>query len=62
VRIEAPSRDASGTVASAEDRGAGSADSAGSTPVMVAVTDTDIQVCTDNTLRLESAREWALGL
>lgn len=31
-------------------------------PDMVAVTADDIHVCTDNTLRLESAHDWAAGL
>jgi len=52
----------SGTVASAESRGAGSADSASAATDMVAVTPGDIQVCTDNTLRLEAAQQWALSL
>lgn len=33
-----------------------------SAPDMVAVTPGDIRVCTDNTLRLEAARDWAAGL
>lgn len=53
---------ASGTVTASESRGPGSADSADQATVMVAVTADDIQVCTDNTLRLEAAREWALSL
>jgi len=52
----------SGTVASAEGRGPASPDIASAAPDMVAVTPGDIQVCTDNTLRLEAAHDWALTL
>ena len=62
MRIKAPSRDASGALASAESGGAQSADQSDSAPVMVAVTAADVGVCTDNTQRLEAAREWVLGL
>jgi len=62
-RVRAASgRAASGTVASAESDRAGSPDRADQATDMVAVTASDIQVCTDNTLRLEAAREWALSL
>ena len=46
----------------AEGDRAGSPDRAGTAPDMVAVTPGDIQVCTDNTLRLEAAHDWALTL
>jgi hypothetical protein len=62
VRPQAASGSTGGTAAPAESGGPGSADSAGGAPVMVAVTEADIGVCTDNTLRLEAARDWALSL
>lgn len=37
-------------------------DAAGSTSELVAVAPDDVQICTDNTLRLDAARNWALGL
>jgi ABC-type transport system involved in cytochrome bd biosynthesis fused ATPase/permease subunit len=46
----------------AEGDRAASPDRAGTAPDMVAVTPDDIQVCTDNTLRLEAAHNWALTL
>lgn len=55
-------RAASAAVASAESDRAGSPDRADQATDMVAVTADDIQVCTDNTLRLEAARAWALSL
>lgn len=41
---------------------AASADGAGETTVLVAVVPDDVRICTENTLRLDAAREWALGL
>lgn len=41
---------------------AGSADSASAEAEMVTVTPDDIKICTANTERLSSARDWALGL
>ena len=37
-------------------------DGAGEAPELVAVAPDDVRICTDNTLRLDAAREWALGL
>jgi len=62
LRIQAAAGNASGAIASAQGSGAQGADRSSAAPGMVAVTAADIGVCTDNTTRLEAAREWALGL
>ncbi|NBW44232.1 MAG: hypothetical protein EBR45_01490 [Betaproteobacteria bacterium] len=62
VRWQAFARDASAAVAAPDGGRAGSPDGPGAAANMVAVIPADIQVCTENTLRLEAARAWALGL
>jgi len=62
VRGQAAAGNVSGAIASAQGSGAQGADRSSAAPGMVAVTAADIGVCTDNTTRLEAAREWALGL
>jgi hypothetical protein len=62
VRVETPSRVASGTIASAQGGSASSADRPSAAPDLVEVTAADIQICTVNTTRLEAAHDWALGL
>jgi hypothetical protein len=62
MRVETNSCQASGPTASAESDDTGRIGKANTTPVMVAVTEDDIGICTENTLRLETARNWALGL
>jgi hypothetical protein len=62
VRLQTAQSAARPALASAESSGAQSADRSSSEADMVAVTAADIGVCTDNTTRLEAAREWALSL
>ena len=37
-------------------------DGAGEAPVLVAIAPDDVRICSENTLRLDAAREWALTL
>jgi uncharacterized Fe-S center protein len=62
VRGQAAPGVASGAIASAQGSGAQGGERSGAAPDMVAVTAGDIDVCTTNTVRLEAAREWAVGL
>jgi len=67
VYPEAVDRPSGGTTAAPEDFSAGSSDGSGAAPVLasrefVTVEPDDIRVCTENTIRLEAVREWALGL
>lgn len=62
MRIKAAPGAASPAIASAESGGAQGAGRSGAEADMVAVTAGDIDVCTINTVRLDAAREWALGL
>jgi glutathione S-transferase len=50
------------TPGSTEGNSTESTDRSSAEAVMVAVSDSDILICTDNTKRLEAARDWALGL
>ena len=61
-RVRGAAGSAHGTAAPAESGSAASADGQGSAPDMVAVTADDVRICTSNTIRLEAARDWALGL
>lgn len=45
-----------------QDRDTQGGERSGEAPDMVAVTDEDVRICTENTVRIESAREWAAGL
>lgn len=51
-----------GTGAGPEGGSASSSNGPGQDPLMVAVTEDDVRICTENTTRLQSVREWALGL
>lgn len=51
-----------GTDTAPGDSGAGLPAGSGGTPELVATPARDIRICTDNTLELERARSWALGL
>jgi hypothetical protein len=62
MRVKTDSCQASGPTASAESDDTGRIAKANTTPVMVAVTEDDIGICTENYTRLEAARNWALGL
>lgn len=67
VRPQAAGSPGSGSAAAAGDYGTESGDGPGAAPILasrdfVTVTPDDIRVCTENTVRLESVREWALGL
>lgn len=62
VRNEAIDRAAGGPGAGPDSGGAEGGDGRSEAPVMVAVSDEDIRICTSNTLRLEAVRRWALGL
>lgn len=62
VRWEAPSSATGPAIASAESGSAHSADRSSAAPDLVAVSAADVLICTDNTKRLEAAREWALSL
>lgn len=62
VRREAVACPASGAPSSAEGSSAPSPDRSSAAPDLVEVTADDVQVCTINTLRLETARDWALSL
>ncbi len=54
--------DAGQAAAAAHDSGAPGDQRPGAAPDMVAVSLADLRICTDNTLRLEAAHEWAKGL
>ena len=60
VRAEAVGSASIGATASATGDSAGSADGPGQEAVVV--TGSDVEICTINTVRLESVRAWALGL
>lgn len=62
MRIKAFACGTSAAVAEAPRYGPRFSERAGAASNMVAVTEDDLQVCTTNTIKLESAREWALGL
>lgn len=67
VRPQAADRSAGGAAATPEDQRPESGDRSGAAPILasrdfVTVTPDDIRICTENTVRLESVREWALGL
>jgi hypothetical protein len=62
MRVKTDSCQASGPTASAQGDDTGRIGKANTKTGMVAVTDADIGICTENTLRLETARNWALGL
>lgn len=62
MRIKAPACGTSAAVAEAPRYGPRFSERAGAASNMVAVTEDDLQVCTTNTIKLESAREWALSL
>lgn len=74
VRCQAAGSAGSGAPSAAGDHGAALGDGAGATakldgpggdlphPDMVAVLAQDVRICTDNTVRLEAARAWALEL
>ncbi len=65
VRCEASGGAGSGTVAASDRGGAGRGEAASPAPVVdaaVAVSADDVRICTANTVRLEAARDWALGL
>jgi type II secretory pathway pseudopilin PulG len=57
-----PTGQASRSDSAAQGNSAQGADGAGEPAVMVAVKPEDINICTENTTRLQAAREWALGL
>jgi len=61
MRAQAPARDASGTVATAEDRTAGVLQDVPARAGVV-VSEHDVQACTDAYIYAVSAREWALTL
>lgn len=44
------------------DSGSGGSYSASGSPELVAVSESDIRICTTNTIRLEAARQWGLSL
>lgn len=56
------SRAAGGSVAGTSGSGAESPVRSDPAPGMVAVSPESIHICTDNTLRLEAAQDWAVGL
>lgn len=62
LRPPAPQGGAGSATALGQDHGAGGAVGPGEAPELVGVTADDIRICTENTSRLEKAREWALGL
>lgn len=62
VRVQAASSAAGGPPAAPGGSGAQGADRSGEAPELVTVTPDDVRVCTENTVRLEEAREWALRL
>ena len=67
VRPQAPDRASGGTATASEDRSAQSGDGSGTAPILasqelVTVAPDDIRICTENTIRLENVREWALSL
>lgn len=57
-----PSGAASHAASGASGGGAESAVRSDPAPVMVTASEDDIRTCTSNTLRLEAARDWAMGL
>ena len=61
VRNQAAARDASGALASAADRGPGVPASLPA-DAFVAVSDSDVQACTDAAIYAVSAHDWAMGL
>lgn len=66
-RVQCPTNrgSGSGTAPTPSGDGAGRGESPGPAPIVddaVAVTASDVRICTDNTVRLEAAREWALEL
>lgn len=66
-RVQCPTRgtaqgNASGTAAPADDSRAQGGERSGSLPELVAVQADDVRICTENTVRLQAAREWASGL
>lgn len=65
-RVQCPSvgSQGSGSIAAAEDHSAAGSDGSGSTAIVdaVAVEAEDIRICTTNTARLQSVRDWAKGL
>jgi hypothetical protein len=62
VRDKAAPGSSSGPAASPNGGGAQGADGPGGEAELVTVTPADVQVCTDNTTRLQAARDWALSL
>lgn len=62
VRTESTGGASGGTPASAQGGGAQSGIGPGETADMVAVTDGDLAICTENTTRLQAVHDWALGL
>lgn len=62
LRSPAPQDGVGSAPALGQDRGTGGAVGPGDAPELVGVTADDIRICTENTSRLEKAREWALGL
>jgi len=65
-RVQCPSvgSQGSGAIAATEDHSAAGGDGSGSTAIVdaVAVDAEDIRICTTNTARLQSVREWAASL
>lgn len=62
VRNQAAGGPAGGTPAAPGDNGTGSGDRSSEAPELVTVTEDDIRICTENTVRLEAVRNWALEL
>lgn len=62
LRPPAPQDGVGSAPALGQDRGASGAVGPGEASELVGVTADDIRICTENTSRLEKAREWALGL
>ncbi|CAB5162100.1 hypothetical protein UFOVP152_3 [uncultured Caudovirales phage] len=62
VRFQAAGGASGGTASGSQGGSAQSGNGPGQAADMVAVTDGDLAICTENTTRLEAVREWALGL
>ena len=62
VRAETAQGGAGSAAAASQGSGPASPDRSSEAPFLVSVTPDDIRICTENTARLEKAREWALTL
>lgn len=62
VRRHGAASPSGGPSATPQDNGAGGGNGPGEPPELVAVTEDDVRICTENTTRLEAVRDWALEL